>query len=63
MPPSPSPSPRCGKHDVRLMLRRIGDSDEVELACPYCDMEKFGGGEEERSIIDAALHEKRERPN
>ena len=56
-------SPMCGKHDIRLMLRRITGMDNVALACPYCDMEELGGGAEERSIIDDALREDTRRPN
>jgi hypothetical protein len=56
-------TPRCGKHDVRLMPRRIASTAEVTIACPYCDMEEFGGGEAERSIIDDALREKARKPN
>lgn len=57
------PIPVCGKHGTRLMLRRIGDSDEGDLACPYCDMEELGGGEQERNLIDDVLREKSAPPN
>jgi hypothetical protein len=53
----------CGKHDIRLMLRRIAGTDNVALACPYCDMEELGGGAEERSIIDDALRSNNKLPN
>lgn len=57
------PTPMCGKHNVRLMLRRMAKSGEVALACPYCDMEELGGGKAERSLIDDALREKVKRPH
>jgi hypothetical protein len=57
------PTPMCGKHDIRLMLRRIAKSGEVALACPYCDMEELGGGKAERSLIDNALREKEKPPH
>ncbi len=53
----------CGKHDIRLMLRRIAGTDKVAIACPYCDMEELGGGAEERKIIDDALRKNPKRPN
>jgi hypothetical protein len=37
------------------MLRRNAKTGEVALACPYCDMEERGGGEDERKIIEDAL--------
>jgi hypothetical protein len=46
---------KCGKHDVRLMSRRVGETGEIALACPYYDMEQLGGGESERQIIENAL--------
>jgi len=58
-----SPAPLCGKHGARLMLRRIGDSDDIAVACPYCDMEQLGGGEQERRIIDDVLRKKSSQPN
>jgi hypothetical protein len=57
------PTAMCGQHDVCLMLRRVGETGEVALACPYCDMEQLGGGESERQIIDDALREKPTRLN
>jgi hypothetical protein len=57
------PAPRCGKHDIRLMQRRIAHTGEVAIACPYCDMENLGGGEAERSIIEDALSEESRKPN
>jgi hypothetical protein len=44
------------------MLRQINKDTAGVLACPYCDMEKLGGGEVERSIIDDALCNRR-KPN
>lgn len=49
------PEPTCAKHAVPLMLRRNAKTGEVALACPYCDMEERGGGEDERKIIEDAL--------
>jgi hypothetical protein len=56
------PEPICAKHGVALMLRRNAATGEVALACPYCDAEDRGGGEDERKIIEDAL-ERRKRPN
>jgi hypothetical protein len=53
----------CGKHNIRLMLRRIAIFGEVILACPYCDREELGGGKAERSLIDDALREKAKPPD
>jgi len=57
------PKAMCGKHAVPLMLRRNSRTGEIALACPYCDMEERGGGQDERSIIDDALREKPKQPN
>jgi hypothetical protein len=53
----------CGKHAVPLMLRRNAKTGEVALACPYCDMEKRGGGEDEKTLIEDALRKKPKRLN
>jgi hypothetical protein len=58
-----SPKPMCAKHAVPLMLRRNTKTGEVALACPYCDAEERGGGEDERRIIEYALRGKQEKPN
>ena len=57
------PKPMCAKHTVPLMLRRNTGTGEVALACPYCDAEERGGGEDERRIIEDALRGKQEKPN
>jgi len=49
------PKPICAKHTMVLTLRRNAKTDEVALACPYCDMEERGAGEDERQIIEDAL--------
>jgi hypothetical protein len=41
------PQAMCAKHAVPLMTRRNAKTGEVALACPYCDMEERGGGEDE----------------
>jgi len=56
------PTPMCAKHAVPLMLRRNAQTGEVAPACPYCDMEERGGGEDERKTIEDALRGKREKP-
>jgi hypothetical protein len=49
------PTAMCAKHGISLMLRRNATTDEAALACPYCDMEERGGGDDERKIIEDAL--------
>jgi hypothetical protein len=58
-----SPKAMCAKHGIPLMMRRNDTTLEVALACPYCDMEERGGGEDERSLIEEALREKSRQPN
>ena len=50
-----TPKAMCAKHSVPLMLRRNQTTGETVLACPYCDAEDRGGGEDERRIIEDAL--------
>jgi hypothetical protein len=57
------PKAMCVKHDVPLMLRRNDATGEVALACPYCDAEERGGGEDERKIIEDALGRNQKKPN
>ena len=57
------PKAMCVKHAVHLMLRRNVTTGEAAMACPYCDAEERGGGEDERKIIEDALHEKPGKPN
>jgi hypothetical protein len=45
------------------MMRQNAKTGEVALACPYCDMEERGGGEDERKIIEDALRGKPKKPN
>ena len=57
------PKAMCAKHGIPLMMRRNATTREIALACPYCDMEALGGGEDERSLIEEALREKSKQPN
>ena len=57
------PKAMCAKHAVPLMMRRNAKTGEVALACPYCDAEEHGGGEDERKIIEDALCEEPKKPN
>ena len=50
-----TPTRMCAKHGISLMLRRNAKTGEVALACPYCDMEERGGGDDERKTIEDAL--------
>ena len=42
----------CAKHGISLMLRRNDTTGEVAMACPYCDAQERGGGEDERKITE-----------
>ena len=57
------PNRSVPKHTVPLMLRHDATTGAVALACPYCDMEERGGGEDERRIIEDALRGKQEKTN
>jgi hypothetical protein len=57
------PKAMCAKHGIPLMMRRNVTAGETALACPYCDMEELGGGEDERVLIEEALREKSRQPN
>jgi hypothetical protein len=45
----------CAKHGISLMLRRNDTTGEVVLACPYCDAQERGRGEDERKITEDAV--------
>ena len=47
----PKPGDNCPKHGVSYVIRRNGETGEIAIACPLCDVEARGGTDEDVNLV------------